>query len=678
MNDVPNTQKKMNGTFDGTEKSKDKEESKKKFNNKQNNSQMNNKTQDKNTCSKNQDKGGYVGAPYNFVPFPQKIYEYPEKEVTAHNSVEEGLLSGEIIYEMTAETPIFVDSGEKDKDKKSKGEFYKNAYGKYSIPGSTVRGLIRNNVQILGFSSFGRDIDDYALMYRNVANGAEKVRYNTVLGNKSLPVGNNVKISVLKNVKAGYIKKEGTEYYIYKTKVDFIDKTHGEMNYYVLSERKIGEEYMKHGKSSYDFFVCENGFRTQNRLDRKFRREERNGRIHYIGKENKKYLPYFEEISYEIKDLKNITAVGMPGKYRNSGYAASSGKMNEKKAIYIIPEIDENVKRRILIPKKDVEAFNTDIEKRKNILKQFGGRELFDLPKEGEMKPVFYIELGEKLYFGFTPRLRLFYDHTIKEGLPENHKRDIVDYASAIFGYSNEKGSYKSRVSFADAVLMDETPRKKNRVQLVLAEPKASSYRDYVKQEKDNNITYNKDGFRLRGIKQYWLHNKEYNEYNENKNVVSSFVPLAEGSRFSGKVRFHNLKREELGLLLWGIQLEKNSWMNVGKAKAYGYGNVSVKISELNIMETEKAYNPAGKLELFPYRAESAKEYIEDYKKFISQALDIKDLERNGTVFTFFNMKDSNQIPDQELVRYMSIDKKEYQSRKRPLPSVNAILKKKK
>lgn len=673
MNDVLNALKNMKGTFDGIEIPKDKEESNKKFNNKRNNSQMNNKTQGRNTYSKNQDKGGYVGAPYNFVPFPQKIYEYPEKEATAHNSVEEGLLSGEIIYEMTAETPIFVDSWEKDKDKKSKGEFYKNAYGKYSIPGSTVRGLIRNNVQVLGFSSFGRDIDDYALMYRNVANEAKEDKYNTVLGNKPLPVGNNMKISVLSNVKAGYIKKEGTEYYIYKTKVDFIDKTHGEMNYYVLSERKIGEEYMKRGKFSYDFFVCENGFRTQNMLDKKFGGKDEN----YRGKENKEYVPYFEKVSYEIKDLKSVTAVGKPGKYKNSGYVVSSGKMKGKKAVYIIPEIDLS-KESIKIPKKNIEAFNADITKRENTLKQFGGRELFDLPKEGEMKPVFYIELGEKLYFGFTPRLRLFYDHTIKEGLSENHKRDVVDYASAIFGYSNEKGSYKSRVSFADAVLMDETPRKKNRVQLVLAEPKASSYLDYVKQEENSNTTYNTDGFQLRGVKQYWLHNKEYNEFSGKKNVASSFVPLAEGSRFSGKVRFHNLKREELGLLLWGIQLEKNSWMNVGKAKAYGYGNVSVKISELNIMETEKAYNPAGKLELFPYRAESAKEYIEDYKKFISQALDIKDLERNGTVFTFFNMKDSNQIPDQELVRYMSIDKKEYQSRKQPLPSVNAILKKKK
>ena len=32
----------------------------------------------------------------------------------------------------------------------------------------------------------------------------------------------------------------------------------------------------------------------------------------------------------------------------------------------------------------------------------------FGLPENGEIKPVFYIELDGKLYFRFTPRLRLF------------------------------------------------------------------------------------------------------------------------------------------------------------------------------------------------------------------------------------------------------------------------------
>ena len=39
------------------------------------------------------------------------------------------------------------------------------------------------------------------------------------------------------------------------------------------------------------------------------------------------------------------------------------------------------------------------MKKKENILKNFNGKEYFNLPKEGETKPVFYIlQKGERLY----------------------------------------------------------------------------------------------------------------------------------------------------------------------------------------------------------------------------------------------------------------------------------------
>ena len=146
----------------------------------------------------------YVGAPYNFVSFPNKVYEYPENRLTAHNQMSEKLATGEISYEIKAETPIMIDNG--------KGQFCKDARGRYVIPGSTMRGLLRNNVQILGLSGVEDDIDDYALMYRNVAYGVEKERYNTVLGAKQLPISDGDKsydIVVLLNVHVGKAKAFG-------------------------------------------------------------------------------------------------------------------------------------------------------------------------------------------------------------------------------------------------------------------------------------------------------------------------------------------------------------------------------------------------------------------------------------------------------------------------------------
>ena len=124
------------------------------------------------------ENNNYVGAPYNFIPFTPKQYEYPKKHLPMHDDIEDDLISGEIVYEMKAETDIFVDDGT------DAHHFYKNARGQYSIPGSSVRGLFRTNVQILSFSSFEDDIDDYALMFRNVAGSSEtnKDEYTAVIG----------------------------------------------------------------------------------------------------------------------------------------------------------------------------------------------------------------------------------------------------------------------------------------------------------------------------------------------------------------------------------------------------------------------------------------------------------------------------------------------------------------
>jgi CRISPR-associated protein (TIGR03986 family) len=549
------------------------------------------------------------------------------------------------------------------------GEFHRNAYGKYSIPGSTMRGLIRNNVQILGLCSMADDIDDYALMYRSVAGGADKKLYNTVLGSKQIRISDGNRqygMGVLVNVRAGYIRNENGKYVIYQTKVDRIKKEMGRMNYYVLSERRVVKD-----PDSYPFFR-QNGKSIMQHEFKKFERREERGRVHYKGTINDVYVPYCKPVSYEVKNQKDIVAVGNPGVYSQIGYALSSGKMNEKKAIYIIPEIDMQ-KERIEIPKKDIDAYKIDLNKKKNTLKQFGGEEFFDLPKSGEQKCVFYIQLGGKFYFGFTPRLRLFYDHTIKEGIPSAHRTGKLDYAKSMFGFSTPDGSYKSKLSFSDAVVIGEAQQIGTQSR-VLAEPKPGSCLDYVRQsQKDDITTYNQDGFRLRGMKQYWLRDELVPEEKfENQKVGSILKPLAKGTKFQGKIRFCNLTRTELGLLLWSVRLENESRMNVGKGKAYGYGNVEVNIGEIRCIDAKLAYTPENTLSLTPFIKVEAGEYIDCYKNSIKEFLGGKNIEELPSVCEFFAMKDASRKPDSKKIRYMKIDKpeREYQNRKKALPTI--------
>lgn len=611
-----------------------------------------------------QEQTRYVGAPYNFVPFYDKVFPYPKNKLINHNTVKERLITGEITYKIKAETPIMVDDGT--------GKFFTDAKGRYAIPGSTMRGLIRNNVQVLGLCSYENDIDDYALMYRNVAKGAEKSRYNNTLGAKQISVNDgekNYSLGVLLNVRAGYILNEGGKYVIYQTAVDSVKKEFKQMNYYVLSERKIVFDYLKYGDDfSYSFFR-QNG---KSILQHEFVKFEKNG-IHYKGKKNKEYKPYYEPISYEVTHEKDIVAVGLPGKYKKAGFAVSTGAMNEKKAVYIIPEIDET-KERITIPEEDIRAFKIDLKKKENTLKQFGGKKYFDLPEEGEMRPVFYIMLDGRLYFGFTPRLRLFYEHMLKEGLHQKWEADSVDYAMALFGYATPEESYKSKVSFSDAVLQGNI-KQGTKKKLILAEPKPTSYLDYLKQNGNTPVTYNTDHFELRGAKQYWLHKSLVPVENNitNEKAASTITPLEQGAQFIGKVRFQNLTEDELGLLLWAIKLNQDSQMNVGKAKAYGYGRISLEITETVKVDMKRAYQSDTELCLNPFTKVDVDRVIEHYKTEINQYLG-KPIDQLPHIRDFFLMKDAGRIPDDKQTRYMKIDAREYQSRTEALPAVKFVI----
>lgn len=604
----------------------------------------------------------YVGAPYNFVPFHNKVIKVEKEQMAVHDKLQDELLSGEIDYKVTAVTPIFIGDGDKEKH-----AFVKNEYGKNVIPGSSMRGLIRNNVQILGLAGFSQDIEDYELMYRAVASGTEKEKYKGILGAFPLPVGKGKSISVLKEVKAGYMVNKNGKLIIYKTDVDSISKDLGKANYYVVSERIISENL-----TEYPFFT-EHPECTQYDIIHGFTKKGND----YIGNENSSYVPFFHQISYELKDSKRVINIGEPGVYTKSGYLLGSGFMKKKKVLYVIPRINKE-KEYIEVSEKDKRSFQIDYEKRLNSLKgqKHKNIKFFNIPEESDIepKPVFYVELGGRIYFGFTPRLRLFYEHSVKEGYHLDDSEASFDYAKSLFGMSSSKKldksksssevkfSFRSKVSFSDAVITlnkGETESKK----LILAEPKPTSYGDYLVQEKEKDVTYNNCNFNLRGVKQYWLHKEIENitANGNNEDVASTVNPLNKGTEFTGRVRFRNLTPAELGLLLWGMELTPDSMMNIGKGKAYGLGVIKLSDVKLRLMDYSKAYNLDAALDFSLMESRETAEFIRIYKNEINSKLEGRSIDRLKSIKTFFMMKE--RIPEGNKIRYMEIGKSEYQKR---------------
>lgn len=558
----------------------------------------------------------YSYAPYNFIPLSKRVIErYKGIEyLPGHDEFVNNTLSGEIEYTIENVTDLIISNGN--------GKFFKNVDNNYAIPGSTIRGKLRSNISTLGFSAIAQDIEDERFLYRRFASNSSNLNkeYNDRLGMKIERV-NGKSFSILKNVNAGYVKKiSDEEYVIIKS------KTIKGRTYFRISEKDLIHKY--------------NGMKGINFMNDK--------------RKTQSYEPYTREVSFEVNENNNgIKSIGEKNQLKNNGYILGSGSIYKKQSHYIINEIDsekDNENDYIRLSVDDIRIYKKYYIKDKK--SKLNSKGFYSLPENrGDIKPIFYVEYNGKVYFGFTQYLRLFYDKSIYDGIPDVHKRDIFDYKKSIFGFINTKKGYKSRVSVEDAVVVGNVKTRKHT--MVLGEPKATCVHLYLKQDGDRSGLHSYNGeFEIRGIKYYWL--KEFVSPEEAKGNVNTIEEAIEnGARFKGRIKFNNLNEDELGLLVWALYIHKDANQNIGKGKPYGFGNIKIKDISIKVQDTNKKYN-----NIFEENIKNLEviECIEKYKDYVKGYFsDLDDIEDDLAIKTFIEVhKNTNRV---EPVSYMSLKK---------------------
>lgn len=575
-------------------------------------------------------------APYNFVPFPKKIkvryesYEHLPKHDGTDPSGED-LLSGEVLFEIEAKTPILVaqGAGKRESEKKSQYRFNTDVDSRYEIPGSTLRGLLRHAIGIIGHSDLTKDIADDAkdmyFMYRGMADAKER----RLKQRKK----DYVAIINKENVRAGYIRKVAKDQYeiipaqvihgktyafvreqqLYKGHVVPNPKINAMYSEDILELEKIGrpkppakkiklspakvtlqgknqilQEYRKQLKE-YKTELAQNPRPAGETLDKLAKKYNELYGLYYAylkqcentrnNNRGKVYEPYYlNGVTVFISDDGRYSFEKGRGKpYRCA--LMSSGLVPKKQSHYIIHPPDET-KSPIPLDKWDVKSYQYDWEIKGNRLKN---RDYYALPKEGEMKPCFYCDYGGRKYFGFTPFMRVFYKHSVGAGLPK-YSYHGFDYVDALFGFTgrecgDEKLSYAGRLSFKSAVALDR-PEPLDPVEITPGQPRLSAVAMYIEQDKPGElITMNDEDYKWRGIKQYWL-KEDFRKpepnlkgARENEKTKAELYLLPKGTRFRASIRFDRLHRDELGLLLAALTWPKHQ--TIGKGKPYGAGCVT-------------------------------------------------------------------------------------------------------
>lgn len=596
-----------------------------------------------------------VHAPYNFVPFSDKnpLLPYASKEkLPAHDSIRSELKTGEIHVTLNAETPVFVSDGGKPANEKQNLHFFRLPNGEFAIPGSTVRGMVRENMQILGFGIIrsGEDLEDQRMFFRDVASSSKSVSanakkyYKAVLNTKSkIDPDSHKTYSSPENVGSGYLCLEKGRYMLHPTK----------------------EKY--------------------------YRVSRRHPDIAALGEQYAKIIPvFFTAGADKVKSI-SVKPEAVPGERR--GMLLYTGKtagliLNH---VYLFPEPDFDAPE-IALSDEDILAYKVDLEQRSNALKGLKNMQgqqhrtdkdwlsFWELPKnDGDRKPVFYIRHDGQTYFGMSAFLRIGYPHALAEGLPLSQRdRKItadapLDFPNAILGYAEKDCSYRSRVSFSDFPAEPETAECEP-ISMILGNPKPGYYPGYVKDGKD----YTEEGFQLRGFKQYWLMDIQPTSVDPGKEKVATTIrPLPKGSVFHGVVRFQNLTDVELGLLLWSLRLEEGCCQSIGMGKPYGYGRMKLNIVKLRILNSDALYGADLSACAWTDEAEHIPDYIRKYDAFAAEKLYIKkprqcpSIKSRPEIQDFFFIKSSvRKGPD---TAYMELT--DYQNIRNPLPSIEEIRK---
>lgn len=523
-----------------------------------------------------------IKAPYNFVPLANKVV-FPEwaSEISIDRPFEDGI-SGSIDVEYTAQTPVFIGNG-KDPNVKDPKEApvanYKAANGKYAIPGSSLRGMIRNVAEIVSFGKFNR-VTVATLSIRDLQNKDKELYPN------HLTAGNNNRYEALS--KSGWldfnVENKCWELYpvnYYRVEDDDLEspKVYNIPIRDKKNDKKAEERIRKIKDKVFVYFTAgKNDFHEHHQL--------KNGPL---------YLKYSKVEKIEFKKFPNA----------KTGYVVLTGFCGRKHMDFVF---ENKTDRFISLDSKIINQFNqandSDPANQKeglNLrikLKKYKG---FGYPGI----PVFYLadSLGNPESLGLSQMYRLPYKNNLPDAIKhssEDHYSTDMDFAECMFGKlpKEKRLSLRGRIQFEDATSDSDSFGK--RVDTILESPKPAYYPNYIEQDnKEKYKTLMDSDVKLRGWKRYPVRN-EPNPVaigQGQTNVGTHFSPLQKGTVFVGKIHFHNLKKEELGLLLWAITWGNNKKLShaVGMGKPYGYGQIKASISSLSYLKNNSQDNDYNK-----------------------------------------------------------------------------------
>ena len=502
-----------------------------------------------------------IKAPYNFVPLENTAF-YPEwaNHISQDIPFEDGV-SGSIEYTITAKTPIFVRNGQKlevNQDKRD-NSFSQTSDNRYFIPGTSIKGEIRNVLEILSLGKMTQ-VQDSRFSVRDLGRGPEGDRYR----------------HLIRNVSCGWLKKDGDKYTLedcgkpgriapeeidghFRSELKKFDLTL-KLGTSKTGNSKEDDEMLRASYAKYNLLKL---IRTHKDNQPSLDMESLEGEFEFV-KEDDFGKEFYRYGNRGKKGTLVLTGQPSARKQKNGEW---SGKYYE--FVFFASQ------RTVVVGGDVVEDFLTIHKNNYDFLNLWRNR-LYS----GQRIPVFFIkDVNDSIAaIGLAYMFRYPTANFIKGSIPAALQSSLrKDLAECMFGTESKVlGALKGRVFFSP-VFAEGQPQQLEQVDTTLSSPKASFGPLYVK-----GGTWDDSNALIKGRKRYPVRDNIWNNEQGNANTECHFIPLAKGTIFKGTVRFHNLKKEEYGALLSAMTFNGHSecFHSIGEAKPLGYGKVKIDITK--------------------------------------------------------------------------------------------------
>ncbi|MBK1646707.1 TIGR03986 family CRISPR-associated RAMP protein [Thiocapsa imhoffii] len=580
-----------------------------------------------------------IDAPYNFVPLADWVHCPDWADRVSHDLPFADGVSGHLDLKITTHTPLLVGGVQQKATAEAPGEVrpFRMPDGRYAIPGTSLKGMIRAVVEIATFSRMSM-VDERRLGVRDLTAAARPFYGNymtSTVGDKTYKA----------KAKAGWLTFDTNK------KTWLIQPCHFS---------RVEQSDLDKFSGNHWFHASKNERKT---AQQKYDAWNRDLNITFDAGPEEPHRHTPGQLVYS--KAKNL------GQGSSTGTLVFTGQPSPKKHMEFIFYGANGLP--IEVPEKVFRGF-LDIHDAKT---EHSEHTAWDDWRGKDRLPVFYLEepghKGTVASLGLAMMYKLAYKNSLHDAINnscQKHLDDsLSDMATLIFGRVGDASEQclKGRVTFHHAVA-DGDPCEQAQPVTILNGPKPTYYPNYIKQPdaKDGKLsdlghysTLMDDNCKLRGWKRYPVRplaqmgvQSLTPEQAQNTAVQIKLHTLPEGTAFSTRISFHNLKPEELGAICWALTWagEEQLRHSLGMGKPFGFGQINISIdSETSIF---LANNPSGS-DSQPSWEGCMQAFVSYMEKSAKKAQ--KSWKSSSEIISLLGMADPDKNPIQGSLHYMRL-----------------------